>query len=86
MFAFILVCVIIGVVLAFFAAPLIMVGNNQKLNEMDKLIASFGMLSPDERQARRQEYLAKLMGIKSGIWSGDKQALEEARDKLSLLG
>jgi hypothetical protein len=63
-----------------------MVMDRQKLNEMDYEIKAYLLIAPEYRtKARRDELRSKLQSIKSGIWSGDKQAVEAARDKLGLI-
>lgn len=78
---------IIGVVLAFVLAPIIMVGNKKKLKEMDKKIAEFEgrhFSTPEEKEKAKQQLKKELLKIKAGI-TADKKATEEARDKINIL-
>jgi hypothetical protein len=86
MILFLVGCVFVGIILAFFAAPIVVVLNRHKLKEMDSIIDDFhaGNFTGDKEEARRTAY-AKLVAIKAGISSMDKQAVEAARDKLSLI-
>jgi hypothetical protein len=85
MILFLIGCVFIGLLLTAFAAPIIMVINRLKLKEMDNVITSYQRLLPEQRAAQRIDVHRKLLDIKRGIWSGDKQAVEAARDKLGLI-
>jgi hypothetical protein len=85
MIAFLILCVFLGLFLALFLAPVLIVANKKKLREMDEIVAAFQGLPTQEREAKRDEFRRKLANAKSKIFAGDKQAIEAARDKMTLI-
>lgn len=85
MIAFLIICAFIGLILAFFAAPAIIIINRQKLKEMDEIVAQYHSWTPDMRANMRSEVLRELTKIKNSLIAADKQSLEAARDKLNLV-
>lgn len=86
MITFLIVCILIGIVAAFVAAPILMIADRKKLREMDALVDEFMCLPISEQDGKRMGYRKRLARIKESIWSGDKQALEAAKDRLAILG
>jgi Mn2+/Fe2+ NRAMP family transporter len=85
MIAFLIVCAILGIFLAFLLAPLLIIANKKKLREMDEVVAAFHNLSAHECETKRDDFRRRLASIKAQIFAGDKQAIEAARDKMTLI-
>lgn len=78
---------VIGVILSFVIAPILIVANKRKLGEMDEKIKDFEnkTFSNQEEKEKAKQLLKKdLIKIKAGI-VGDVRATEEAGDKISIL-
>lgn len=82
---FILGCLILGLVLAFVLAPIIVIQNASKLKEMRRIVSEFEALPQERREQSRMEYKRKLTEIKSQISAADKSATEKARDLISII-
>lgn len=80
--------IVIGLLLAGFIAPILMVANKKKLKLMDSKIAEFEALkfgSLEEREKAKHQLKKELVEIKAGINQADKQSVSIAADKISIL-
>lgn len=82
MIPFIIFCFIVAVLLAGLMTPILMIRNRKILAQMRAEIEDFGTINPDHREAKRVEYRTRLRNLKAKIYTGDKAALEQARDLL----
>lgn len=80
--------IFVGVILAFFLAPILMIANSQRLKEMDGKITEFentSYSSSEERERAKQVLKKELIKIKAKISAVDKKAIEKAGDKIAIL-
>ena len=84
---FLIGALVIALLLAAFVVPIVMASNHKKLKEMDKMIADFEdkkFSTAEEKAEARKELKKELVKVKSKITT-DKEAIEKARDKISIL-
>ena len=82
---FLIVCLFLGLILAFILAPILALHSRKKLKEMDQVIDEFLNLPESEKNTKREIYQHKLIKIKGDISSADKRSTEKARDRLTLI-
>jgi len=80
-------CIFLGLLLAILVAPILIISNSQKLKEMDKKIEEFEnrtFSTQEDKEKAKQVLKKELVKIKAGIVN-DKNAIEQAADKISIL-
>ena len=82
-----LFCVVVGLFWAFILTPIFIIGNRRKLKRMNALIDAFKkttFANDDAAAQARFDLRRSLIEIKAKMYSGDKDAIEKARDLLTL--
>lgn len=79
-----MIILILFVVVLFlgFCGVLVVKADRKILRDMRGLIADYNNQDEEERRSRKTALVGRLITLKGKIYTGDKKALEEARDLL----